>query len=200
MNWDLAYDALLAEARASSESVTDWLRKELPHAFHDAYLRMSPRPANILVFTHGTFDYIYDHFDGLPEAESNPSGAISESRLVAAYGVSCINRTRRAHDDGRLRGWAGTPSTAFGPGWDKGHFIAHAIGGAVDGVEANVFLQRRSINRGGYRRMEQYCAEHAGVLCFSRPLYDDLTSRPAAVEFGVLKPEMTWWVQRFSNR
>ena len=113
---------------------------------------------------------------------------------------SRINLTRRAHDDGRLRGWAGTPSTAFGPGWDKGHFIAHAIGGAVDGVEANVFLQRRSINRGGYRRMEQYCAEHAGVLCFSRPLYDDLTSRPAAVEFGVLKPEMTWWVQRFSNR
>ncbi len=28
----------------------------------------------------------------------------------------------------------------FGRQWDKGHFVAHSIGGAVDGWELNVFL------------------------------------------------------------
>lgn len=83
---------------------------------------------------------------------------------------------------------------------DKGHFIAHTIGGAVDGLEANVFLQRRSVNRGAYRQMERCCAAHAGVLCFSRPIYDDPTAVPAAIEIGVLKPDVTWWIQRFPNR
>jgi len=34
----------------------------------------------------------------------------------------------------------------------KGHFIAHSIGGAVDGWELNVFVQRRELNRDGPRR------------------------------------------------
>ena len=94
----------------------------------------------------------------------------------------------------------------FGPGWDKGHFIAHSIGGAVDGLEANVFVQRRDLNRGWsvagkrFRQMEQYCVLNPGTLCFSRPLYADQTAKPAFVEFGVLKRGGELWVESFDNR
>ena len=43
---------------------------------------------------------------------------------------------------------------------DKGHFIAHAIGG---GLDMNIFSQARDLNRGiseqgkVYRLMERYC-------------------------------------------
>jgi hypothetical protein len=128
-----------------------------------------------------------------------PADDVTEARLVAAVGCSQPNPKKRAHDDSRLRGWLGPTGATFGSDWDKGHFIAHSIGGAVDGLEANVFLQRRSVNRGGYRDMERYCAAHPGVLCFSRPLYRDPSARPAQVEFGVLKETGEWWVQVFEN-
>jgi hypothetical protein len=33
-------------------------------------------------------------------------------------------------------------------------------------TEANVFLQHRSINRGGYREMEKYCARNQREIGF----------------------------------
>jgi hypothetical protein len=196
----IPYEQLLSEARASGAAVTHWLREELPSAWYEPYLQMSGRPAHTLSFTHGSFDYLYDHFDNVVHAGVVSNDGGSESRLVAAVGFATANATARRHDDGRLRGWLGPIAKILGDGWDKGHFIAHAIGGAVDGLEANVFLQRRSINRGAYRQMERYCASHPGVLCFSRPIYDDPTAVPAAIEFGVLKPDLTWWIQQFPNR
>jgi hypothetical protein len=109
------------------------------------------------------------------------------------------NLLKARSDDGRLRGWLGRTNVTFGSDWDKGHFIAHSIGGAVDGLEANVFLQLRAVNRGGYRRMERYCAANPGVLCFSRPLYRDSSARPSQVEFGVLKATGEWWIELFEN-
>jgi len=34
--------------------------------------------------------------------------------------------------------------TTFGQEWDKGHFVAHSIGGAADRAEVNVFVQLRA--------------------------------------------------------
>lgn len=197
---DVPYAALLAAALASGQSATAFLRQALEDAWYSAYLATSVRTANVLVFTHGAFNYIDDHYDELIQSGAVVAAPTSESRLVAAVGTSVVNPKKRAHDDGRLRGWLGPTATTFGEGWDKGHFIAHALGGAVDGLEANVFLQLRGVNRGGYRQMERYCIANPGVLCFSRPLYDDQTALPASVEFGVLRPDMTWWIQRFPNR
>src|ERR1035441_7538606 len=80
-------------------------------------------------------------------------------------------------------------------------FIAHSIGGAVDGVEMNVFVQRRDLNRGWsaegktYREMESYCSSRSGTFCFSRPIYLDGTARPSFVEFGLLKEDNKLWVE-----
>ena len=85
------------------------------------------------------------------------------------------------------------------------HFIANSMGGAVDRAEMNVFVQRRALNQGWsaqgkvYRRMENYCAEHPGTFCFSRPLYLDATARPTFVEFGLLSQIRGLWVACFDN-
>jgi hypothetical protein len=55
---------------------------------------------------------------------------------------------------------------------DDGHFMARSIGG---GLNVNLFSQDRLLNRGWssqgniYRRMEKYCRDQQGTLCFSRP-------------------------------
>ena len=192
------YTDLLVEARVGPESVQQHLRRELSYLWRDQYLEMTPRQTNILVFPHGTFDYFYDDYASLEATGVVKPDGVTEARLVAAVGIS--RPGHRSRDDGRLRGWVGPTGRTFGDAWDKGHFIAHSIGGAVDGLEANVFLQLRRVNRGEYRRMERYCADNPGVLCFARPLYDDASARPAQVEFGVLKTDGELWVERFENR
>jgi len=195
----LEYEALLTEAKASSLAVTEFLRQELPYLWRDAYLAMTPRATNIVILTHGTFDYVYDDYATLESTGEVEVDNVTEARLVGAVGVSQPNPANRNHDDSRLRGWVGPTGERFGDNWDKGHFIAHSIGGAVDGLEANVFQQLRKVNRGRYREMEKYCAANPGTFCFSRPLYRDPSSCPAQVEFGVLRPTGDWWIQVFEN-
>jgi hypothetical protein len=85
---------------------------------------------------------------------------------------------------------------------DKGHFIAHSIGG---GLDMNVFLQDRALNRGFseagklYRDMESYCRLNPGTFCFSRPIYADTTSVPRWLEFGLVKEDGSIWVEVFEN-
>ena len=38
----------------------------------------------------------------------------------------------------------GATETTFGREWDKGHFVAHSIGGAVDRAEVIVFVELRA--------------------------------------------------------
>jgi hypothetical protein len=127
-----------------------------------------------------------------------------EGRLVGVLGCSTPKTTRR--DDYRLKEWLGATEKVFGPGWDKGHFIAHTIGGVVDGLEANVFVQRRDLNRGWspagkrFREMEKYCVSTPGTFCFSMPLYTDQTAKPAFAEFGVVKTGDELWLECFDNQ
>ncbi len=122
----------------------------------------------------------------------------NEIELWRSWGCQQFNRTT-----GML-----TPQRVGGSGreYDKEHFIAHSLDGAVDRLELNVFIQRRDLNRGWsvqgklYRAMEKYCVLKPGTFCFSRPLYEDQTSRPAFLEFGVLKETGELWVARFDNR
>ena len=48
--------------------------------------------------------------------------------------------------------------------------------------------------------MEVFCAKNMGMLCFSRPIYGDETSKPVEIEFGLIKPEGDLWVEVFDNR
>ena len=192
------YQDILDDALTSGEDVSKYLRKELPYIWRDDYLLMSARPSEIIVFAYETFEYIFDAYQQQEPYDPDSEELPVEARLVAAIGTSKPKRTKR--DDGRLRGLTVSPMPGATAEWDRGHFIAHSIGGTVDGNEANVFLQLRSINRGKYRSMENYCSKNAGVTCFSRPIYADTSAHPDAVEFGVLKTDGELWVQVMPHR
>jgi hypothetical protein len=204
-SWKIDYFAVLQKARnVPGRDVSAVLREELPYAWRDFYLVMMPRATNIVRFRYGTFDYLYDDYATLEATGAVPHDPRIEARLVAVSGCSAPQKKKR--DDYRLKGWVGATERTFGSGWDKGHFIAHSIGGAVDQAEVNVFVQRRDLNRGWstagkrFREMEKYCELNSGTFRFSRPIYLDQTAKPGLVEFGALRGNHEFWVECFDNR
>ena len=191
----------------SKEQMIACFFERLPLHWREAYLKMTLRPTDIVKVNGGVergFIYIYDHYPEMQPASAGVSDPTIEPRVVCVYGISVPQKLQR--DDYRLKGWVGPTGEMFGDQWDKGHFIAHSLGGAVDGTELNVFVQNLRFNRGWsaegktYRQMEKYCAAHPGTFCFSRPLYNDQTAKPAHIEFGLLKTDNTLWVECFDNR
>ena len=199
------YPAILEQVKSEeSEEIAAALLHELPLVWSRAYQEMTPRPTDICVFSVGTFEYIFDDYATLVATGQAPNEPDSEARLVAALGRS--RPAKRSRDDARLRGWVGPTERYFGKAWDKGHFMAHTIGGAVEGIEANVFVQRRDLNRGWsapgkrFRAMEKYCFSNPDTFCFNRPLYTDGSAKPSFFEFGVLKGSKELWIECFDNR
>ncbi len=200
MNYD---EILRAAPSAGYAAAAEFLLDELPYEWLDEYMGMTPRGVVVDRMELNGFVYLFDNYSTrVAMGEVAPSSV--EDRLVAAVGRS--SRPERKRESSRLQGWVGPTERYFGKHRDKGHFIAHTIGGLVDGVELNVFAQRRDLNRGWssagkrYRDMEKYCAANAGVLCFSRPIYEDETCTPAAIEYGILLPELCWRIELFDNR
>jgi hypothetical protein len=199
----MQYEALLPSGQDPPyDQLSDWLIEELPYAWLEEYCQDTPRNVRVDRVELNGFSYIFDNYSLLISmGEAPPSDVVD--RLVGAIGRS--PHPLRTRESSRLRGWVGPTELSLGKDRDKGHFIAHTIGGMIDGVELNVFPQRRDVNRGWspagkrYRQMESFCAAHPGTLCFSRPLYDDATSTPAFIEFGILLPERSWWVETFDN-
>lgn len=127
-------------------------------------------------------------------------------RVVLVFGLSAGPESAR--DASRMRGFPDPhPSMqavdASGAKVDRGHFVAHAAGGALD---MNLFPQRRDLNRGWsdqdkqYRAMERYLADHPATFFYHRPIYSDDTWVPAELELAILCPNDEWWIRRFSNR
>ena len=195
------YAALLDEARLEhAPSLEAYLRRHLPFKWRDLYVARVGRPTNIVRFPSRTFEYIFDVYSDLEAAGEVPYDQTVEDRVVAVCGVSV--RPSQLRDGGRMRGWLGETAELVGATRDKGHFIAHCIGG---GLDVNVFSQDRQLNRGWssqgktYRQMERYCQERPGTFCFSRPIYSDNSSVPRWLEFGLLKEDETLWVETFDN-
>ena len=192
--------------RASREAGPDFVAafaRELLYEWREIYEAMAGRMTNIVRFQCGTFEYLYDDYASLEETGKVSYDPVKEARLVAVSGRSVFQE--KARDDFRLKGWVGATERVFGREWDKGHFIAHSIGGAVDRAEVNVFVQLRALNRGWseagkrYREMEAYCEANPGTFCFNRPIYDDQTARPAFFEFGLVRRDGRLWMERFQN-
>ena len=202
------YNAILATITDRSlEEIITFMAEEIPYVWREAYFCMTPDQTNICRFELGSFEYIYDDSATLADQGGKLNDSEAEARLVAAFGRSTPReRSERVRDDYRLRGWVGPTEASFGKYWDKGHFIAHSIGGAVDRAEVNVFIQKRDLNRGWskegkrFRSMEKYCFLNPGTFCFNRPLYIDNSARPAFIEFGVLTDSKKLWVECFDNR
>jgi hypothetical protein len=134
------YAALWLETQGLSETeALEYFAEHLSYVCRDAYVARANRPTVVLGVHQGSFEYVFDHYTSLESSGVVPYSSSEESRLVVACGRSTPRP--RARDDFRLRGWVGPTQRMFGTRWDKGHYIAHSLGGAVDGIEANVFVQ-----------------------------------------------------------
>lgn len=198
-SWFIAYEAIVNSASADSYAeLSAFLAQELPYEWYDNYKQNCNHSHNVVRVKHRTFEYIFD--------ECSLTQNVVEARLIAVIGFSEPPTKSRYRDDLRLRGWIGPTTTTFGENRDKGHFIAHSIGGDVDGMEMNVFPQNRLLNRGHseegklFVEMEKYCARNPGTLCFNRPFYSDDSAQPSSFEYGVLKTDLTLWVNVFDNK
>ena len=127
-----------------------------------------------------------------------------EGRVVGAFGISTQNVMKENRKI--MRKWIGKTSEAFsyyGDNYDKGHFLAHSIGGPID---VNLFPQRRDINRGWtsgdkeFRKMEKFIASNPGTFVFSRPIYSDTSFCPNLIEFGFCDESLNFEVKQFPNR
>lgn len=200
------YKKLLIEVnQLSYEEVVIHLMESLPSFWVETYKKDSNRLTDICIISNGTYEFIYDDTDSLIVRGIVPEDSKNAARIVAVFGKSSPKKKKR--DDCRLRGWVGPTEKIYGgKNWDKGHFIAHSIGGAVDQMELNVFKQKRKFNRGWssegklYRKMEEYCFKNPGIFCYNRPLYTNQSDKPSFLEFGLLKQNKELWVELFNNQ
>lgn len=171
------------------EDLIQFLEDEWVATYYD----MSPHSPSVMKFQDQGFIFLYD------QASANASDI--DDRLVAAYGWSTANEQKK--DESRMRGFLSGGLDIPGKGkFDKGHVLAHAMGG---GLDVNLFPQRPELNRGRseagrvYRRMEKYAAGHGGTFVFSRLLYSDSSWVPSSLEYGVLMHDEKLWVEWFEN-
>jgi hypothetical protein len=195
------YARLCRSAKADTiPALITHLRKHLPMKWQQVYTATTSHAANIVRVERGTFEYFCDSYSGLEALGEVAFDQRIRDRVIGVLGTSAPVRRRRRGSF--PNGWLELPEELDGSSRDKGHFIAHSIGG---GLDVNVFSQNRDLNRGVseqgkiYRQMEKYCYENPGTFCFSRPIYADSTSIPRWLEFGLIKTDGSLWIEVFEN-
>ena len=186
-------------------------RKWLHFDWEETYIARTPFPNDIVLFDRGEITYCIDcRFEpdmrliaGKEFVPILPEQIKKEGRLVVAFGFSRPVTAKHPSSSGTgMRGFIGRTEKYLGADYDKGHFIGHKLGGDLNW---NLFPQLREINRGRstagkqFVQMERFCRDNPGTFFFSRPLYSDFTSRPNALEFGILKKNLSFWVAIFPN-
>jgi len=196
----LDYEALVSSAHAEGLfNISAFLRMHLPSMWRELYLSSVMRPANIVRFDCGSFEYLCDLYFDLEVTGEIAFDQTIQNRVIGVVGTSTSVRKPRG---ARMKGWFWSTEEFIAANRDRGHFIAHSIGG---GLDVNVFWQDRNLNRGWspegkiFRQMETYCQEHPGTFCFSRPIYIDGSGVPRWLEFGILKDDVKLWVEMFDN-
>lgn len=195
LNYSQLYSA---DPTQEYSAVAARLASEFPAPWLDQYYEMCTHSPNVLQFEVDGFEHL---FDFTSDASASSNAAQIEDRLVAVFGYS--RQPPASRDASRMRGFLGGGLTAAdGDSVDKGHFIGHSLGGSTD---VNLFPQRPELNRGWsdpgrvFRSMERTAAGRPGTFVFARPLYSDTMWHPTGLEYGLLKPDLQLWVERFSN-
>jgi hypothetical protein len=190
----IPYEKILADfPKTHSASLSTELISTLENVWLNRYCKMSPHKPNVLQFQDHGYTFLYD--------QTSAGDSNVDDRLVVGYGYSMVQPKKR--DAHRIQGLLGGKIEIPGKGvFDKGHVLAHSMGG---GTDVNLFPQQPELNRGRsdagkiYRSMEKYAAQHPNTFVFSRLLYSDASWLPFALEYGVLRPEYTFWIEHFSN-
>lgn len=191
---------LKAHIQNDYNTVVHSLITTLISAWINDYREMTNGENEILEFHDRGFSFLFDI------SGDNPSTTFvheitKEQRVVAAYGITGNNLEKR--NKSRMQAFiGGFESIPHYKGFDKGHLISHKIGGML---EQNLFPQKKEVNRGWsedgkrYRKIERFCERNEGLFMFSRPLYNNPSWIPFAVEIGYLTKNFDFVIERVSN-
>jgi hypothetical protein len=134
------YNRILSEVSSRDlEVVISHLSAELPYVWADLYKKHSPHSANIMCIVRDGFEYLFDFSSELVKQGTLAPNLAVEDRIVAVHGRSQPQKKKRTDHlmrkhplgpAGFIKTHSAEPSklTAI---YDKGHFIGHAIGGAL---------------------------------------------------------------------
>ncbi len=153
------------------------------------YERETDGVRDLRATTIGNFTWLFD-------ATDSPQRWEADNRLIGVYGTS--SRPGGSRDRSRL---AGFPSPdRHSPGRvHRGHAAAHSLGGPDEGY--NLFAQNAAVNLSReWRSLERYCAARPGTFMFVRAVYLDISSTPAALEYGLISHDGSLDVHQFDNR
>lgn len=166
---------------------------ELENLWIESYVAHSKHKPAIQQFKDGGMMFLYEL--------TTSNGSDADDRLVVAHGFSSGTIAPRDvyRIQGTFEGGLDIPSKGK---FDKGHALAHSIGG---GLDANLFPQNIELNRGWseegktYRAMEKLASANQGTFVFSRLIYGDNTWVPFTIEYGVMRESGSLWVESFTN-
>jgi hypothetical protein len=210
-DYDISYyQNILEDSKKETYIHTALTFKEIAlYEWEDAYQRMKGRAIDWLSVNSKGFEFFID-MGYLYLDENDKMIDCQNERATIFVGFSKQSANHRKRNISRLSGyrkrhieeWADKET-------DTGHYVAHTIWDITDDVEVdlefNLFPQKRALNQGHseegklYRKMEQYCADNHGVFLFVRPIYGDSSDRPFIIEYGILKPDLTLWIEQFTN-
>ena len=171
----------------------DWI-KEKEDVWINHYIRSSSHQTAIQQFAFHDATYFYD----LTES----TGSSVHDRLVAAHCFSKTVEKKRDKSRARSSHKGAMVNPMNGVLYDKGHALAHSIGG---GLDVNLFPQLAEINRGRsekgklFRAMEQFSSSNPGTFTYIRLFYNDETWFPNSFEYGVMKENGEIWNEVFLN-
>lgn len=189
------YSALVLGADLTGDAWDAIVRGRLVEHWTAEYVAITPWVQEIVEVELGTFAYLFDAAPTLSTAET-----AGDDRVVVVWGRSSAPATRR--DRGRLAGFIPVPASWSHRGRDRGHLIAHALGG---GLDLNLVPQSSALNRGRseegrrWRTLEREAAASPGTPLFVRPIYKDATWSPYEFEYGLVRAGGLH-VERFPNR
>lgn len=151
----------------------------------------------------GGFQFVIDMTNDWVEPEF-PRCNLPDTRVVVGFGLSTTPADKANRTTMRSY-WRHTPLMyeRFGCRYNKGHLIAHSMGGPID---VNLFPQIEHINLGRsekgkkFRSMEKYIAAHPGTFVFARLVYHDFSDCPHELEYGYCDETMLPVVETFPNR
>jgi hypothetical protein len=126
----LDYEALLCDAKAEGViNISAFLRTRLPSHWRDLYVSAVARPTNIVRFDCGNFEYFCDLYSELEVTGEVAYDQTVQNRVIAVLGTSTnVGRPRGA----RMTFWFWSAEEFIAANRDRGHFIAHSIGGGLD--------------------------------------------------------------------
>ncbi len=179
------------------------------YEWEDAYKKMKNGLIDVTDVFQNNFTFLIDAGSVVLDAEEKILDFQNE-RVIVFAGFSKSDSSKRPRNKKRMRenrknhfsDWSDKET-------DTGHYVAHSIwqtGNASEvDLEFNLFPQKRDLNQGHsesgklFRKMETYCAKNPNTFLFIRPIYGDSSIRPFLIEYCILLPDLTLWIEKFEN-